>query len=257
MNYLIAIEYDGSNYHGWQIQRRLSGEEKTTVSGKLIEAIYKITGIQPVLYASGRTDAGVHALNQVANFHIPYAYDLFRFKIAINGVLPPDISVKHIEFVHDSFHATNDVISKVYLYRINSGFKSSILRNYSWYVKDALNFELIKEASQYFIGCHNFINFAKKEKNRSADLYWRTITDIKIIKKGFGFDIMIEGRGFLRHMIRRIVGAIISYGAGKTGGHSLVNLLNGDKRAFPASAAPARGLFLYSVEYKHKIFVDS
>lgn len=251
------IEYDGSNYHGWQTQNNfnLNDNFKTkTISDEVLKAIQKITGFKANIFVSGRTDAGVHALNQVANFHLPFVYDLDKFKIALNGVLPDDISVKYIEFVHDSFHATFDTVSKVYLYKINSGFKSSLLSNYSWYIKDSLNFELMKEASRVFIGEHNFINFAKIEKNRMKKNYFRTIIDINIYKKRYGFDILVEGEGFLRNMVRRIVGAIVMYACAKIAKDYLMNMLEGDKIISNLIKAPASGLFLYSIKYKHKIF---
>ena len=259
INYLIVIEYDGSNYHGWQIQNNFAAEigkiELKTISGELLKAIKKITGIDIELFVSGRTDAGVHALNQVANFKLPFLLDLHKLKSSLNGVLPSnDITVKSIEIVHDSFHATFNTISKTYLYKLNNGFKSALLSKYSWYIKDSLNLDLMKEASKMFIGNYNFVNFAKSDKKRDIEDYFRTVIKINIQKKNYGFNIYIEGDGFLRHMVRRIIGAIVLYGLGKINIENINYLLNNGKTPSNIVKAPPDGLFLYSIKYEHKLF---
>ena len=259
INYLIVLEYDGSNYHGWQIQNnsfaKNNNAELKTISGEVLKAIKKITGTDAELFVSGRTDAGVHALNQVANFKLPFLFNLVQLKASLNGVLPyNDISVKSIELVHNSFHATFDTVSKTYLYKLNNGFKSALLSKYSWYIKDNLNFSLMNQASNMFVGNYNFINFAKSDKKKHIKDYFRKITEINIQKKNYGFDIYITGDGFLRHMVRRIVGAIVLCGLGKINIERITYLLNTDKTAANIIKAPPEGLFLYSIKYKHKFF---
>ncbi|MHB1680085.1 MAG: tRNA pseudouridine(38-40) synthase TruA [bacterium] len=259
INYLIVLEYDGSNYHGWQIQNNVSARidkiELKTISGELLKAIKKITGIDVELFVSGRTDAGVHALNQVANFKLPFLIDLHKLKSSLNGVLPPnDISVKNIELAHNSFHSTFDTVSKTYLYKLNNGFKSALLSKYSWYIKDSLNLDLMKEAAKMFIGNYNFINFAKSDKKKDIEDYFRTVIKINIEKKNYGFNIYIEGEGFLRHMVRRIIGAIVLCGSGKINIKNINHLLNKGKTPSNIIKAPPEGLFLYSIKYNHKLF---
>jgi tRNA pseudouridine38-40 synthase len=259
INYLIVLEYDGSNYHGWQIQNNSSAEnnniELKTISGEVLKAIKKITGTDTELFVSGRTDAGVHALNQVANFKLPFLLNLDKLKSSLNGVLPyNDISVKSVELVHNSFHATFDTVSKTYLYKLNNGFKSALLSKYSWYIKDNLNFSLMNQASNMFVGNYNFINFAKSDKRKCIKDYFRRIIKINIQKKNYGFDIYITGDGFLRHMVRRIVGAIVLCGLGKINIERINYLLNTGKTAANITKAPPEGLFLYSIKYKHKFF---
>ena len=253
MNYLIVAEYNGLNYNGWQSQNnpKKSGKVKT-IESELLEAIGIVTKFEPKLFVSGRTDAGVHALNQVANFKLPFYYDIVKLKASLNGILPPDISVKNIEIVHDSFHSTIDTVSKTYLYKINSGFKSSLLSGYSWFIKEKLNLELMKETAKIFTGRNNFINFTKREKEKHLINYYRVVNDIRICRKNYGFDIFVEGEGFLRHMVRRIVGAIIACGSGKANTGYIADMLNGKSLAGEVLNAPPCGLFLYSVKYRHK-----
>ncbi|MHB1660908.1 MAG: tRNA pseudouridine(38-40) synthase TruA [bacterium] len=258
MNYLMVLEYCGTNYSGWQIQNNIKPANNKTVESEILKAIAIITKFDAKLSVSGRTDAGVHALNQIANFRLPFYYDLNRFKIALNGVLPIDISVKNIEIVHDSFHATYDAVSKTYLYKINSGFRSPLLFDRSWFIKEELNLELMNESASIFLGRNNFFNFVKREKDRHFMNYCRVITDIKICRKNYGFDIFVEGEGFLRHMVRRMVGAIILCGTGKININRLADMLTGENYAYKHACnvlcAPPCGLFLYSVRYKHKIY---
>lgn len=253
MNYLAVIEYCGTNYEGWQSQTGTEGRRGgKTVENEINKAIKIFTGTETKLLVSGRTDAGVHALNQVANFKLPFYYDIVKLKASLNGILPPDISVKNIEIVHDSFHSTIDTVSKTYLYKINSGFKSSLLSGYSWFIKEKLNLELMKEAAKIFTGRNNFINFTKREKEKHLINYYRVVNDIRICRKNYGFDIFVEGEGFLRHMVRRIVGAIIACGSGKANTGYIADMLNGKSLAGEVLNAPPCGLFLYSVKYRHK-----
>ena len=267
MNYLIVAEYNGLNYNGWQSQNKPKKSKKVkTIESELLKAINIVTKFNPKLFVSGRTDAGVHAMNQVANFRLPFYYDMIKLKTSLNGILPTDISIKNIEIVHDSFHSTFDAISKTYLYKINSGFKSSLLFGYSWFVKEKLNLGLMKETASIFLGRNNFVNFTKREKGRHLFNYYRVVSDIKIYQKNYGFDIFVEGEGFLRHMVRRIVGAIIACGSGKINTEYIACMLNkknsasdiGQARRNSGAAhsnllnAPPCGLFLYSVKYKHK-----
>ncbi|MCL4542635.1 MAG: tRNA pseudouridine synthase A [Deltaproteobacteria bacterium] len=254
MNYLFVLEYNGLNYNGWQNQNNPKNPNAVkTIENELLKAIRIATKFNPKLFVSGRTDAGVHALNQVANCQLPFYYDTARLKVSLNGILPADISIKNIEIVHDSFHSTFDTISKTYLYKINSEFRSPLLFGYSWFVKERLNLVLMKEVANIFTGRNNFINFAKKEKGRHPFDYYRMISDIGIYQKDYGFDIFVEGEGFLRHMVRRIAGAIVACGSGKVNTEYIITLmLSGKSLASKALNAPPWGLFLYSVRYEHK-----
>lgn len=267
MNYLFVLEYNGSNYSGWQSQNSGKNYNKlSTIENELLKAINIITKFNSKLFVSGRTDAGVHALNQVANYKMPFYFDTSGLKISLNGLLPRDISIKNIEIVHDSFHATFDTVSKVYMYRVNSGFRSALLSGYSWFVKEKLNLGLMNEVSRIFVGRNNFINFTKKDKERYLTNYYRVVKAINICQTDYGFDILVEGEGFLRHMVRRIVGAIVACGSGRMDTGCVSQLLNEESMAPNKSLisinqgaactnvlnAPPSGLFLHSVRYEHK-----
>ncbi|HEC24431.1 MAG TPA: tRNA pseudouridine(38-40) synthase TruA [bacterium] len=255
MNYLIVLEYDGTNFNGWQIQNVIEKTyENKTIEDEISKAISIVTKFNTKLFASGRTDAGVHAMNQVANFKLPFYYDVNKFKISLNGILPSEISVKNMEIVHDSFHATHDTVAKTYLYKINSVSRSPLLSGHSWFVKEELNFGLMSESARVFTGRNNFFNFAKREKKRRIISYYRVISEIKIFRKNYGFDILVNGEGFLRHMVRRIIGAIVSCGTGKTESAHLADMLEGKNLSYNVPCAPPCGLFLHSVRYGHKIY---
>lgn len=255
MNYLLVLEYDGSNYNGWQIQNKNSSNGAIrTIESEVIKAIKIVTGFSVKLSVSGRTDTGVHALNQIVNFKTPFYYDICKLKLSLTGVMPKDISVKNIEIVHDSFHATYDTVSKIYLYKINNGFKSPLLSNYSWFVKDKLNIELMKSAALILTGRNNFINFAKKDKTKKPTDYYRLVKSIDICPVHYGFEIFVEGEGFLRNMVRRIVGSIAACGSGKIEQERILQMIKQENFLSSAYNAPPFGLFLYSVSYKHKIY---
>ena len=167
----MVFEYCGTDYNGWQAQNSVKAQPgNKTVESEILKAIKIITKFDVKLFVSGRTDAGVHALNQVANFKLPFYYDLTRFKNALNGILPRDISVKNVEIVHNSFHATYDTISKTYLYKINSGFRSPLLSDKSWFVKEELNIGLMNESADIFLGRNNFFNFAKEKEEKKTKI---------------------------------------------------------------------------------------
>lgn len=257
MNYLIVLEYRGTSYKGWQAQNvHSSAAAGKTVEGEISRAISIVSGFFPKLLVSGRTDAGVHALNQVANFELPFLLNLEKFRLSLNGILPRDISVKSVEIIHDSFHATRDVVSKTYLYKINHGFESPLLSGLSWFVKDGLNLGLMLEASAVFKGRHDFSNFSKIDAERRGGNNFRTITNLNISGVSGGFDILVEGEGFLRHMVRRIVGSIILCGTGKFKASEVSRMLaeKAPSGGNNVLQAPSCGLFLYSVRYPHKIY---
>ncbi len=255
MNYLIVIEYDGSRFNGWQIQKNKSDGNILTIESEILRAIKIVTGQDVRVSASGRTDTGVHALNQVANFKTSFYYDLSRLRQSLNGVLPKDIKIKQIELVHESFHSTLDALSKTYLYKINNGFKSPLMDRRAWYVGERLNAGLMNDAAGVLTGKNNFYNFVKRERGRHMEKYSREIKYITILKKNYGYDIFVEGEGFLRHMVRRIVGSIINCGSGKISPCHIREMLENMEENPPDSLnAPPQGLFLYSVAYRHKIY---
>jgi tRNA pseudouridine38-40 synthase len=240
-NYKLTIQYDGSNYAGWQQQ-----ENAQTVQQVLDEAIQKITREKINLIGSGRTDAGVHALGQVANFRIENKLNMSRFQYSLNSILPKDISVTEICEVGENFHARFDAVSRSYLYLI-SKIKSPFYFCYSYFYSSDLDVLKLNKLSEQFIGEHDFTSFSKVDTDvnsmvcKVTEAKWRKIKNMFIFK--------IEANRFLYGMVRAIVGSILRAAKSDTGEQDLINIFSLKSRAAAGDAAPAKGLFLYKVKY--------
>jgi tRNA pseudouridine38-40 synthase len=239
---MIIIEYDGTNYGGWQ-------KQKNTLSIQQVieEAIYKITKKEVNLISSGRTDAGVHAIGQVANFITTSKIPIEKIPDAINSKLPNDISIIGSKEVAMDFHARYSARRKRYKYIIlNSKYKRPINRNYSYHVKYDLDIDKMKNEIKYLIGEHDFKAFMSS--GSSVQTTVRTIYDVSIEKQGDLIILEIEGNGFLYNMVRIIVGTLIDIGRGKIS-TSLKDIINSKDRNRAGYTSPACGLFLKKVYY--------
>jgi len=240
----MIVEYDGTGYHGWQQQKR-----RPTIQQTLEEMIGIIANEKIKVIGSGRTDAGVHALNQVAHFRTTSKLDADRLCYGINCLLPDEIVIKNLTEVDENFHAQRDVVSKIYLYRIlNTPTRSVLHRHYAWHIPYALDLERMKTAASFLEGPHNFSSFCAT----GTDVIGKDRTILKIdIKPGpDGFiRIWIEADGFLRYMVRNIVGTLVDVGRGRTQPVELVNILEAKDRKVAGPTAPACGLFLKEVKY--------
>jgi len=243
-NIRLTIEYDGTDYCGWQIQNK-----KPTVQGEITEALKKILQEKVRLIGATRTDSGVHALSQVANFEtINEKLTTTSLIKALNSVLPSDIVIKEIRVVPDSFHARYSARSKIYRYRIlNQSFPSALERRFFWYIPEFLDWKKIKEASQYLVGKHDFSPFSLRGSARKNTQC--TVRDFRIRKVKNLWIFQIEGDYFLYRMVRRIVGALIEVGRGKVEPEHIKRLLHKKGYTLCARTAPARGLFLMKVKY--------
>lgn len=243
-NIRIVVEYDGTYYYGWQ---RQSG--KPTIQQILEESIFTITRETVRVIGSGRTDAGVHAMNQVANFVTNTAINEENLLKGINSLLPKDVVIKELAEVSESFNAQYDAKSKVYLYRIYNGpVRSSLYRNYAWYIYGVLDIKAMKSAARLFLGTHDFCSFCAAD----CDIinHVRTITDIDITQNHRGMlNIEIEATGFLRHMVRNIVGTLVYVGKGKFSPSDVSSIIEVKDRRQAGITAPAHGLFLKEVKY--------
>jgi len=243
-NFKIIVEYDGAAYCGWQRQNN-----GVSIQQILEEAIGLITGAETKLIGSGRTDAGVHAINQVANFRsktlLP-AEKLFR---GINSVLPPDIVVKSLEEVNTNFHAQRDVKSKVYVYRIyNKSLRSAFGRNYFWFVRHPLDVNKMRQAAEMLIGTNDFSCFCATGTDVTDRI--RTIIDVKIEETNDGMiEIALEAKGFLKYMARIIVGTLVEIGRNKRLPQEMKRIIDSRDRNNAGMTAPACGLFLKEVKY--------
>lgn len=243
-NFKIVLEYDGTNYCGWQRQ-----ENGISIQQVLEETIGLITREKVVVIGSGRTDAGVHALNQVASFkshtRLP-AEILFR---GVNGLLPRDIVVKVLEEVADVFHAQHDARGKIYVYRIcNKRLRPALGRNYFWFIHHPLNLLQMNEAGRYLIGTHDFSCFCATGSHVKDRI--RTVTGVNIERDEEGLlDITIEARGFLKYMVRNIVGTLVEVGRGKRPPEDIKAIIDSRDRNIAGITAPACGLYLKEVKY--------
>ena len=240
----MTIEYDGSNYLGWQVQPR-----GLTIQGILEEKLALLTGQRTQVTASGRTDAGVHALNQVAHFRTESQMDIRSFQKALNSLLPPDILIKKIEEVKEGFHARKSARSKTYVYQIlNHPLRSPFHRTMAWHISQKLDLGEMKKATSYLVGEHDFSAF------RSVGSPTRTATrrvlraEWKMGKGGF-IRFEIEATGFLKQMVRAIVGTLVEVGKGRIESKEVMKIIDSRDRKKAGPTAPARGLFLKEVKY--------
>lgn len=242
-NVKLTIEYDGTNYHGWQYQ-----ENVPSIQEEIEKALKEVTGEYIDIFGSGRTDAGVHAKGQVANFYTVSKLPIERFKYALNTTLPRDIIIVDSEEVDLDFHARFSAKGKQYKYIIwNNKVPSAINRNYSYHIINKLDIDEMKKASDYLIGTHDFRSFMTKGTIVKDTI--RTIHSINIQKRDNFIEIIIEGSSFLRSMIRIIVGTLILVGNGKLKKESLPKIILGEKRCLSGPTAPPQGLYLEKVYY--------
>lgn len=246
MRYLITFSYDGTNYSGYQKQ-----PNAMTVQGVLENVLTKINSNKQVFVsASGRTDAHVHALGQRAHFNLDVSIMPMALKKALNSLLPGDIYVKNVEEVTDTFHARYDVKQKEYMYIINVGEYNPIERNYVYQYNKDLDIGAMKEAISYFIGEHDFRSFTKVDDEKDdyvREIYQATISLDENNKNHIV--IHFVGTGFLRYMVRNMVGTLIEVGEGKRDAKCISEILNFKDRTKAGKTAPAEGLYLKNVFY--------
>jgi tRNA pseudouridine38-40 synthase len=242
MKYLIRFSYDGSKFNGYATQKT-----HDTVQDKLEDALTTITGKHTRVYASGRTDCGVHALEQSAHFNIDTHITLKSLKKALNGLIKPYIYIKGINTCDDDFHARFSVKNKIYEYRINVGKYNPLEVDYTYQYNQYLDINLMIEASKYLIGEHNFKSFTKSDDIK--DSYVRTIYDISIKKVDSILKIRFNGNGFMRYQVRNMVGTLIEVGNGKREPSDIKIILEKEDRSKAGKTAPACGLYLVKVNY--------
>lgn len=243
-NIKLVIQYDGSRYRGWQ---RL-GDSEQSIQGKLENVLSKMTEEKIEIIGAGRTDAGVHAENQTANFKTNSNMYLMEMLDYCYKYLPEDIVVKRLEEVDPLFHARYNAREKVYKYRIdNRKYHDVFDRKYSFHVNGKLDIKVMKEAVKYFIGEHDFTSFTSaKSKKKSAV---REIYSIDIVKSESGMEISFRGNGFLHNMVRIITGTLIEIGLGNMKMEAIPEIFEKKDRSLAGPTAPAQGLFLMEVLY--------
>jgi tRNA pseudouridine38-40 synthase len=244
-NVKLILEYDGTNYHGWQSQK---GSGKPTIQDALELAIRTLTNEETKTYSSGRTDAGVHALGHVANFQTSSAIPCGAWAPALNHVLPDDIRVQSSEEVSADFHARYSSQGKLYRYRImNRLAPSALYRHYAWHVSMRLNVRNMRSAAACLVGEHDFSAF--RSSGCSAKNPVRKMKAITIKKNGEFVEIFLEADAFLMHMARNIVGTLVEAGLGRYTVDAVKEALASRDRSKAGRAAPACGLYLVKVDY--------
>jgi len=243
-NIKLTIEYEGTNYHGWQVQPR-----GATVQGVIEEKLALLTGAKVHLLSSGRTDAGVHAIAQVAHFRTGSQMELPSLQRALNSLLPSDIAIRRAEVVEDGFHARKSAKSKVYEYRIlNQNVRKVFGRLYAWHIPQKLDLIEMKKAAQSLIGEHDFAAFRSVGTPTRTTIRRVIRAEWKRSREGF-LHFEIEGTGFLKQMVRAIVGTLVEVGRGKISAERFRTILDSKDRTKAGATAPAHGLFLKEVKY--------
>mgnify|MGYP004664874455 FL=1 len=244
MRIRLDISYDGHNFKGFQRQIK-----ERTVQQEIETVLSRIFNTDIVISASGRTDAGVHALKQVVTF-MPNkeVSDLALLRYSLNRMLPNDIHVNAIQFVDDSFHPRLHALLKTYKYILNMGEANPFYENYRYEFKRKLDVNKVLEAKELFVGEHNFKNFTTKEEDNHD--YVRTINSIDVKQDEDVLEITLIGNGFMRYMVRMIVGTLIAIGIGKEDKNFIVNKLEDTNRMPVIYKAPPQGLYLVDVKYE-------
>ena len=243
-NYKLTIQYDGTRYNGWQVQ----GNTDQTIQGKVEGVLSRLTG-QPVeLHGSGRTDAGVHALGQVANVKLPRPFDPSELLRELNRYLPADIGVIAVEPAPERFHARLNARSKTYRYRIwNSEIPNVLERSYLYPLPEPLDVAAMERAAADLVGTHDFRSFCGLKRFKKSTV--RTITDIIITQHSSEVRLEFTGNGFLMRMVRILAGTLVEVGLGQRAADAMPAVLAAQDRAAAGPALPAQGLALVRVEY--------
>jgi len=251
-NFKIVLAYDGSDFSGWQVQ-----PDAATIQGTLASAIGRVTGEKVLPQGSGRTDAGVHALAQVATFALESPIPPQNLVKALNDMLPPSIRVIEATEVPLEFHARKSAHAKTYHYRIHRGaICPPFVARYVWHYPYPLDVDAIRQAAGFVIGEHDFTSFAAVDSERGRE---DEISDVRSnVRRLFASAwectaeellYVVRGSGFLHHMVRNLVGTFVLVGKGTLKPEDVATILEARNRSAAGATAPASGLYLVSVEY--------
>jgi len=242
-NIKVVIEYDGTEYQGFQYQ-----PEVPTIQGELERVLTGLVKEPVTVYGAGRTDTGVHAAGQVINFRSNCTIPIDRLCIAMNSRLPEDISAVCAEDVDDSFHARYSAVRRVYRYDIlNTELRSSLLCRYKWHVSRMLDEALMHDALQVLVGMHDFRGFSRGVHETRTTV--RTVDYALAGRVGDVVSVEVAASGFLRSMVRVIVGVLVEIGAGLRPSDDMVEILNSAQTGLAKATAPPQGLCLVRVDY--------
>jgi len=247
----LTIAYDGTDFHGWQIQAL----EKPTIQGEIVDVLRRLTQEKILLHGAGRTDAGVHALGQVGSFRTQSTLNAAEFQRALNALLPPAIRIVNSEEVGPDFNARWSARSKTYSYRL---YRRNVVPPMVWrYVLHypfPLNEDAMRDAAAHFVGLHDFTSFAASTGSDEQDLGRSTEREIyscglERSADGAEFIFTVRGRSFLRYMVRKMVGTLLDVGRGRLSTQDIDHLYELKDRSKSGPTVPPQGLCLISVEY--------
>lgn len=244
MNYRMVIQYDGTRYRGWQRQ----GDQADTIQGRIERVLSKRFGYEVEIDGAGRTDAGVHALAQVANVHLPERVDIDRMRQDMNEYLPEDIRILKVDAAGERFHSRLHATGKVYEYHLmKKNCFCVFTRKYSWQMTDTLDVPQMREAAKSILGQHDFKGFCTRASKKKTTV--RRMDAIDIIESEEEIILRFEGNGFLYNMVRILTGTLVEVGLGKRSIQSIKEILQNGERRNAGETAPAQGLFLVQVKY--------
>lgn len=239
----LLLEYSGTRYHGWQLQ-----PNTVTIQGTLETCLARITNGPVRLHAAGRTDAGVHALGQVAHFDTASTIAVAALVRGANSLLPDDIVVRQAEEVPADFHARYTARRKTYAYIVhNHAIPSALRAPYAWYVPQPLDLPAMRRAAHILVGYHDFSAF--RASACTARSPWRHLFHLRLIRHAERLVLVLCADGFLQHMVRNIVGTLVAIGRGQIAADAMPTILHTGQRQHAGPTAPAHGLFLVRVVY--------
>ncbi len=243
-NIRIKITYEGTRYQGWQKQET----SENTIQGKFEKLLSLMCEEEITIQGSGRTDAGVHALGQVANFHTHSTMSTREMLAYMNQYLPEDIAVVEVEEVPERFHSRLNAKGKRYTYRVwNSSIPNVFWRRFAYTMPEKLDLQAMREAAEYLLGEHDFKSFTSTKKGKKSTV--RRIDRITIQKEGDLITFTFEGNGFLYHMVRILTGTLLEVGRGKRSPQFIPELIDAKNREFAGELVPGKGLILEEVYY--------
>jgi len=243
-NLKFTLAYDGTRFVGWQRQA-----DGVSIQGLIEDAVARFEGAPVIVHGAGRTDAGVHALGQVASAHVTFTHSLDTLRRALNAQLPNDVRVIDVVEAPPDFHARFSARSKTYRYRLRAGDGGDpFTRAYVWQMPEPLDVTAMRAAARVLVGSHDFAAFQSAGTETKTTV--RTIVRSEIIETPpHGIEYEVEGDGFLRHMVRAITGTLVEIGRGWRVPASMAQLINGGSRGQAGATAPPHGLVLVRVEY--------
>lgn len=243
-NYRFKIQYDGTRYHGWQRQKNSSD----TIQGRIEQVLSRQMGHPVEIDGAGRTDAGVHAREQVANVHLDYNGTTEELRECLNEYLPEDIRILEVEIAGERFHSRLNATGKVYEYRLcKKGCFDVFARKYQWQMEELLDVARMKEAAGLLLGEHDFKGFCTKASRKKSTI--RRIDAIDIEETENAVILRFSGNGFLYNMVRILTGTLVEIGTGTRGISTIGEILERKERVLAGMTAPAKGLTLVRVKY--------